>query len=83
MDNVKGDSMNSLPGRYPDRNRNVRTVFDGLEQEFEAEIPDVMREAIEMRETDHEATAHILDAFSERCVDKVVMAIRELLTQLD
>jgi hypothetical protein len=41
-----------------------------------------MRKAIETRETDHEAAAHILDEFSEQCVDKVVEAIRELLTEL-
>jgi secernin len=82
MDNVKGDPVNSLPGRYPIRNRRVRMAFDLLEQEFEAEVPDVMRRAIETRESDHEAAAHILDEFSERCVDKVVATTRELLTEL-
>lgn len=83
MDNVKGDPIHSLPGRYSVRNRQVRTAFDRLEREFDAELPDVMRKAIETRETDHEAAGHILDAFSERCVDKVVAAIRELLTQIN
>jgi hypothetical protein len=83
MDNVKGDPINSLPGRYPVRNRKVRTAFDRLEREFEAEVPDVMRRAIETRETDHEAAAHILDEFSERCVNKVVAAIDELLMEFD
>jgi secernin len=83
MDNVKGDPVRSLPGNYPIRNREVRAAFDGLEQEFEAEVPDVMRKAIETRETNHEAAAHILDEFSERCVNKVVATIHELLTELD
>jgi hypothetical protein len=83
MDNVKGDPIHSLPGQYPFLNRKVRTTFDKLEQEFEAELPEVMRRAVETRETDHEAAAHILDGFSERCVDKVVGAIRELLKELD
>jgi secernin len=83
MDNVKGDPIHSVPGRYPVRNRRVRAAFDQLEREFEAEVPDVMRKAIAMRETDPEAAANILDAFSERCVDRVVAAIRELLTEFD
>ena len=83
MDNVKGDPINSLPGRYPVRNRRVRTAFDRLEQEFEAEVPEVMRKAIEARETDHETAAHILDEFSEQCVNKVVTAIYELWTEFD
>jgi hypothetical protein len=83
MDNVKGDPVNSLPGHYPNRNRRVRTAFDLLEQEFEAEVPGIVRKAIEARETDHEAAAHILDEFSERCVNKVVRTIRDLLTVLD
>jgi hypothetical protein len=83
MDNVKGDPVNSLPGHYPNRNRRVRAAFDTLEGEFEAEVTDVMRRAIETRETDPRAAAHILDEFSERCVDKVVAAVRELLREVD
>jgi secernin len=83
MDRVKGDPINSLPGRYPIRNRRVRAAFDTLEREFEAEVPDVMRKAIETRETDHEAASHILDEFSERCVNEVVGTIDELLTEFN
>jgi secernin len=82
MDNVKGDPVNSLPGHYPDRNRRVRMAFDRLELEFEAEVPDVMRKAIETRESDQDAAARMLDEFSERCVDKVVAAIHQLLREL-
>jgi secernin len=83
MDNVKGDSVNSLPGHYPDRNRRVRMAFDRLEREFEAEVPDVMRRAIKTREAHQDAAAHILDEFSERCVDKVVATIHELSTEVN
>jgi secernin len=83
MDSVKGDPIYSLPGCYPERNRKVRIMFDRLEGEFEAEVPDVMRKAIETRETDPEAAAHILDAFSERCVNKAVAAVRELLAEIE
>jgi secernin len=83
MDNVKGDPIHSLPGHYSVRNRRVRTSFDELEREFEAEVPNVMRKAIEAREINHEAAAHTLDEFSERCVDKVVAATRELLTEFN
>jgi hypothetical protein len=58
-------------------------VFDGLEREFEAELPDIMRKAVETRETDPETAARILDEFSERCVNKVVAAIHALLAELD
>ena len=83
MDNVKGDPINCLPDRYPVRNHRVRTVFDRLEREFEAQLPEVMRKAIEARETDQEAMSHILAEFSERCVNNVVAALRELLTEFD
>ncbi len=83
MDNVKGDSVNSLPGHYAVRNREVRLAFDILEREFEAEVPDVMRKAVETKETDHEAAAHILDEFSEGCVNKLLAAIRELLPEFN
>ena len=83
MDKVKGDPIDSLPGRYPIRNNQVRAVFDRLEREFEEEVPDVMRKAIETRETSHEAAAHILNEFSERCVNNVVAAIHKLMTELD
>jgi len=83
MDEVKGDPINSLPGCYPVRNHKVRTAFDQLEQEFEAEVPKVMQKAVATRETDPEAAAHVLDEFSERCVDKAVAAISELLIEFN
>jgi hypothetical protein len=82
MDSVKGDPVNSLPGHYPNRNRKVRAAFDTLEQEFEAEVPDVMRKAVEAREADPEAAAHILDEFSERCVNRVVTSLHGLLKEV-
>jgi hypothetical protein len=76
MDGVKGDPVNSLPGNYPIRNREVRVSFDRLEREFEVEVPEVMRKAVE---ADKNAAAGLLDEFSERCVKKVIATIRELL----
>src|SRR5690606_19765948 len=64
MDQVKGDPIASLPGLYPTRNRAVRTQFDALEQEFEAETPGVIRQALA---ADHpDTTASILDEFTRR-----------------
>jgi secernin len=83
MDSVKGDPVHSLPGHYPTRNREVRAAFDTLERGFEAEVPDVMRKAIKTREADKDAAAFMLDEFSERCVNKVVATIHELLKELD
>ena len=83
MDNVKGDPIHSLPEHYPVRNRKVRMVFDRLEREFEAQVSDVMRNASELRETNPEAAAYILDELSEQCVDKVIVAIRELLAEFN
>ena len=82
MDSVKGDPVNSLPDHYPNRNRRVRAAFDTLEREFEAEVPEVIRKAIKARETDKEAAAHILDEFSERCVNRVITSIHGLLKEL-
>jgi secernin len=83
MDTAKGDPIHSVPGCYPERNPRVRAAFDPLEGVFEAELPDVIRKAVKRRETDPKAAADILDEFSERCVDKVVSAIRELMTEFD
>ena len=82
MDTVKGDPVNSLPEQSPNRNRRVREAFDTLEREFRAEVPEVMRKAVEAREADQEAAARILDEFSERCVNRVVTSIHGLLKEL-
>lgn len=78
MDRVKGDAVAALPGLYPVRNRAVRAKFDALEQEFEAEVAEVMREAVAAQHPN--TTASILDDFSQRCVGKVLTALQELLS---
>jgi secernin len=77
MDRVKGHPITSLPGLYPARNQLVRARFDALEQEFEAETQNVVRQALAAEHP--EAHAAILDEFSRRCVDKVHTVLQELL----
>jgi hypothetical protein len=69
--------MSSLPGWYPARNRLVRARFDALEQEFEEEITEVVRQALAAEQP--ATTAGILDEFTERCVHKVLTALQELI----
>ena len=78
MDQVKGDPMKSLPNHYQIKNRIVRTKFNELEQEFAANLPGVFGEAMKAKEAKNEAVAHILDGFTESCVNKVLTAIEEL-----
>jgi secernin len=79
VDRVKGHPITSLPGYYPIRNRRVRERFDPLEQEFEVELPDVLRLARAARDAD--STSLILDEFTERCVQRVMAVLRELLSE--
>jgi hypothetical protein len=76
MDCVKGDAIVAQPGYYPYRNQIVRARFDQLEQEFAAEVPEIWRRYVEAGD------AHILDGFTEGCVERVVMALEGLLTEL-
>lgn len=75
MDRVKGHPTASVPGLYAARNRLVRMKFDLLEREFEAELPEVLLQAGTAKQPD----TVVLDAFTGRCVDKVLATIRELL----
>jgi secernin len=81
MDVVKGDAVGSRPGCYPERNRRVRAVFDPLEAGFEAALPATLARATQVRASDPQAAAGLLDDFSEACVTKVVTALRELLEE--
>ena len=76
MDCVKGDPIVAQPGYYPYRNRIVRARFDHLEQEFAAEVGEIWRRYAETGD------ARILDRFTEGCVERVVMALGELLNEL-
>lgn len=71
-DAVKGDS---IPGLYPARNAQVRAQFDALEQDFKAQLPDVMRRAQAYGNVD----AQVLDTFTTECVQRVTTTLNELL----
>lgn len=77
LDRVKCDPISSVPGLYPVRNRLVRERFDALEQEFEAQVPAVVREALAVDQPNLRAA--ILDDFTQRCVHKVHAVLNELL----
>ncbi len=77
LDRVKGDPISSVPGLYPVRNQLVRARFDALEQEFEAQVPAVMREALEVDQPGLRSA--ILDDFTQLCVHKVHTVLQELL----
>ena len=70
--------MGSLPNHYQAKNQAVRTRFDALENEFAAILPEVLGEAVRAKQTNNEAAAHILDEFTESCVNKVMIALEEL-----
>jgi secernin len=81
IDKVKGDPVASVPGLYRSRNRIVREQFDAIEQQCAAELPDVLQRAAGANTTARRA--ELLDAFTARCVDRVVTTLRELLVQFD
>jgi hypothetical protein len=77
MDSVKGDPITARPGYYPQRNQIVRARFDQLEQEFAAEVPEVWCRYVAAGD------AHILDRFTERCVERVVTALQAMSNELN
>ena len=83
IDAVKGDPVQSLPDYYVSRNRIVRERFDAIEQAFMAEVPDVVGKADGLIDTDRTAAAGLLDAFTCRCLQTTVTALKDLLTTLD
>jgi secernin len=78
-DRVKGDPIKSYPTHYPVRNQQVRARFDALEEAFVAELPEVLQKAKANSAASSEAVAQIFDEFTHRCVDRVVVALEELL----
>jgi secernin len=78
-DRVKGDRVRSLPGCYTERNPQVRARFDALEGAFAAQLPEVMKRAVKIKDHDPVWTAGILDDFSEACVNQVLNVLEELL----
>lgn len=81
LDAAKGDPVSGVPGRYPERNRRARTVFDRLEAEFAAEVPQAVAEAQQERARDPQAPACLLDEFTNACVQRVVTALHGLLDE--
>lgn len=81
LDRTKGAAVGSVPGVYPQRNAIVRARFDALEREFEAELPAVLQKAQAAGDTGSDAQAAVLDAFSARCVERTVAAVRGLLDE--
>jgi secernin len=79
LDRTKGSDVGSIPGYYPRRNAQIRARFDALEEQFDAELPEVMARAMRLRQTDTAAMAAELDRFTARCVGRVVAAVEELL----
>jgi len=76
---VKGDAVYSLPGYYQERNSQVRARFNALEQAFAEQLPEVLSQAAAVREQNPTEMAGILDAFSARCVSRVLEAIEDIL----
>jgi hypothetical protein len=81
LDRTKGAAVGSRPGYYPRRNAQVRARFDALEADFEAELPAVIERAVAQRHQDPSAMAGELDAFTARCIERVLAAVHELLEQ--
>jgi len=80
MDLVKGDAIRSVPGCYAERNPMVRAKFDALERQFAATLPEVTNAAIVAKgQGDEKRCARLLDEFSAQCVDRVVVALNELI----
>jgi secernin len=75
MDSVKGEPIRAHPGYYPQRNQIVRARFNRLEQAFAAEVPEIWGRYVS------EGDAHILDEFSQRCVEQVVTALQGMLNE--
>ena len=83
MDIVKGDPIASRPDHYQAKNRIVRARFDALEKEFATGFPEVLEGAVEAKKAGDKAAAHILDEFTEKCVNRVLVALEELAEELD
>jgi len=83
MDAVKGDPVRSLPDHYLLRNRVVRARFDPVEQAFMTEAPKVAAKAAGLMGTDRAAAAGLLDAFTSKCLQASVMALKDLLATFD
>ena len=65
------------------RNPLVRKAFDPLEKQFAAETPEVLKRAVQLRRTGHDAqAANLLASFSSECVNKVLARVGQLRERL-
>jgi len=82
MDKVKGDPVKSIPGYYERNNHVVRARFDALEDAFASQLPQVLAEAAETKESGG-SRAQVLDAFTADCVSKIVNQLHDLLAEFN
>jgi secernin len=75
---IKGDPIDSLPGCYFERNTQVRARFNSLEEAFSNQLPEIMKQAIEVKKQSPGEMANILDRFTDACVHQVLDAIQDL-----
>ncbi len=62
-----------------ERNPKVRGAFDRLEKEFEARLPKVIQQAVEMRKSGQcDKAASVLDRYTGECVNRVLTTVDEL-----
>ena len=59
----------------------MREQFDILEQQFESQLPLIMRQAVASRKADGEINRTLLDRFTATCVEQVVSVLQDLLRQ--
>ena len=78
LDRTKGAAVGSVPGVYPRRNALVRERFDALERSSRRNCRRWWSKHWPRATTGSDAAADVLDAFSARCVERTVAAVREL-----
>jgi len=73
------DLSNQVMADRKQREPIVREAFDALEKEFEAGLPELVKEAARLRKDGKtDQAADILDAYTAKCVDKALKKVNEL-----
>jgi secernin len=84
LDKTRGGPVGSKVGYWEVRHLRVRSEFDALEKEFEAELPKIMKKAVELKKAGRvDEAAKILDDHTAKCVDRVIKKVNELREQFD
>jgi secernin len=78
LDVVKGGE---LAWSFAERQPVVRAAFDPLEQRWAAELPEVEKQAAQLRERDPGAEAALLADFTEGCVEQALRTLTALLAE--